>query len=318
VSLALMAYLRFDFRDMFADLSISAGARGSSISTWGIRWAIFDQIPEFLPLLAAAILLYLDPWNKSEKPPSPILASALVFFAGALLLASNAQTAGFPLISLFAIVILNSVLGRGADPMEAAPYRCAIVALAVLCWLPRFAADGSGLAYGLVQHFRPIPANAALFDPPHLRELLLFDVEDARDWEARSNGAAYVAYINDGVALAQKYSAPSEPVMTFDLYDPLSYALLRKPAEGGTISLGVGNNFSDTSKPSPERLFGNAAVVMVPKHPAAADATVRALERNYAGYLRQNFHPCAQSDRWWLYKRADAMAGCPEQSVSSQ
>jgi len=317
VSLALMAYLRFDFRDMLGDLAIAGNARSTSISGWGIRWALIDQTPEFLPLLAAAVLLFVDPWNDRSEPSglrhSPLLASILVFFAGAMLLASNAQAAGFPLIAFVAVVVLNTVLRRGALPLEAAPYRCAIVALAVLCYLPRVAADGAGLVYGLVQHRRPVPAGVARFDPPHLRELVLMDVEDPRDWEARSNGATYVAYINDGVDLVRKNSAPSESVMTFDVFDPLSFALLRKPAEGGTISMGFGNTFVDNIKPSPERFFGKADIVMVPKYPAAPESTVLALERNYGAYLRQQFDLCAQSGRWWLYKQPGASKECPEQ-----
>jgi hypothetical protein len=314
VSFGFLAYLHFDVRDMIADLAIAGRARKASITFWVVRWSVIDQIPQFLPLFAAAVLLVLDPWHRrSERLAarfSATLASVLLLFGGGLLLASNAQATGFPLIALFAIVLLNEVLRRGADPEEAVPYRCAIILLAAICFLPRLMSDASGLMYGLVQHGKPAPASVVRFHPPHLQKLVLMDVQDARDWETRSNGAAYVAYINDGVDLVQTHSKPSETVMTFDIHDPLPYALLRRPPEGGSISMGYGHGFTDHSKLSPERFFGNADIVMFPKYPAAPDTTFAALRRIYGPYLESHFRSCVESERWVLYRRTGTSAEC--------
>jgi hypothetical protein len=316
VSLVIVSYLHFDLRAMFTDLAIAGAARKNGMSLWGLRWAVLDELPSFLPLLAAAILLAFDPWRRRGESLavqySPLLASVLVLFGGALLMFSNAQIGGFPMIMLFALVISNEALRRSLGTMQAAPYYCAIVAIAGVSFLPGFTADAAGTAYGLIQRVRPLPSNVARFHSAQLSKLVLMDVPDGRDWETRSNGANYVEYINDAVDLIQKNSLPSESAMAFDTIDPLPYALLRKPPEGGYIAMAIDNSYSDEKKPSPERLFGNVDIVMYPKYPAGAEVHWQALRRNYEPYLRSHFSQCAESSRWLLFRRRDSF-GCNSQ-----
>ena len=72
----------------------------------------------------------------------------------------------------------------------------------------------------------------------------------------------------------------------------------------------LNHHFNDQYKPSPEWLFGSADIVMVPKHPAAADVDIRALMRNYLPSIQARFRLCAETGWWQLYKPPSHLEGC--------
>lgn len=106
--------------------------------------------------------------------------------------------------------------------------------------------------------------------------------------------------INDGIGLINRWSPRGESVYALVYVNPFSYALRRKPAPGGSAWLHPVCNFSDAHKPSPERLFGQAGIIMVPK----CDQCYRTkyILRNYSPYLERNFHQIAESKYWRLYR----------------
>jgi hypothetical protein len=110
--------------------------------------------------------------------------------------------------------------------------------------------------------------------------------------------------------LIQRFSRPKETVFTLDMANPFPYALLRRPARGGSPALAFNHTFNDQHKPSPDWLFGSADIVMVPKHPASSDPDARALFRNYLPSIQAGFRLCAESDWWLLYKRPGNLQAC--------
>ena len=100
---------------------------------------------------------------------------------------------------------------------------------------------------------------------------------DGTDADRRSNGPTYVTYVNDGVNLLNRASRMDETVFTLDVQNPFSYALLRRPAHGGSAALYFDHTFNDQHKPSAAWLFGSADIVMVPKHPSGAELDASAL-----------------------------------------
>jgi len=241
----------------------------------------------------------------------------LVMYGGALLLATNAQASGYPLNAVLAILLVDQglaaakQLGLGAAPGFIRA-DTVIVLLGLLCFVPDLLAGASGLAGAILESRRNPPlSEVARFQPAHLSGLLLYDVPFGNESDNRSNGRTFVTYVNDGLDLIRGVSKSSETVYTLDMYNPFSYALLRAPALGGADCMAFNHQFSDQHKPTPDRLFGSADIVMVPKHPSGTEADTRALFRNYLPSLRAQYRLCAESGWWQLYKRPTNSAGCP-------
>jgi hypothetical protein len=232
-------------------------------------------------------------------------------------LATNAQASGYPLSGVVALLFVNQgltaakQLGLGqtfgflrADTV--------IVLVGLVCFVPELLADASGLASAVVESRRHPPISEVVrFQPPHMSGLLLFDVPFGTDADDRSNGRTFVTYVNDGLDLIRAVSKSGETVYTLDMFNPFSYALLWAPARGGADVITFNHQFNDEHKPTPERLFGSADIVMVPKHPSSADADARALFRNYLADVHAQYRLCAEDAWWQLYKRPSNIAGCP-------
>lgn len=299
-SLAMMAYLRFDFAALWSDLRLMSAARSSGLSLWNVRWSLFKGLGDFLPLALLAVLA-----TSITATMRPLLATALLWIGGALLLATNAQPDGYPLNAVLALLLVEQ--GRAAiarvswnAPRFPKP-ETVLILLGLICYAPIALSNASGLAYALIDS-RTSPG-LARFQAAHLKNLILYDTPDGTDADQRSNGRAYVDYVNDGVDLIQRVSGPDETVFTLDMVNAFPYALLRRPPRGGTPALSFNHTFNDQHKPSPEWLFGSADIVMVPKHPASSEPDAAALFRNYLPVIERKFSLCAESDWWKLYKR---------------
>ena len=299
-SLAMMAYLRFDFLAFWSDLQLMSAARSSSLSLWNVRWSLFKGLGDFLPLALLAVLT-----SSITATVRPLLATALVWAGGALLLATNAQPSGYPLNAVLALLLVEQGLAATARVSWNAPRfpkpETVLILLGLICYAPIAIGDASGLAYALVDSQRNAPV--ARFHAAHLRNLILYDTPDGTDADQRSNGRAYVDYVNDGTDLIQRVSKPDETVFTLDMVNPFPYALLRRPPQGGTPALAFNHTFNDQHKPSPEWLFGSTDIVMVPKHPASSEPDAAALFRNYLPAIESKFALRAESDWWKLYRR---------------
>jgi hypothetical protein len=298
--LAMMAYLRFDFAAFWSDLRLLSAARSSSLSLWNVRWSLFRGLGDFLPLALLAVLT-----SSIIARVRPLLVTALVWMGGALLLATNAQPTGYPLNAVLALLLVEQGRAALTGVSWGAPHfpkpETILILLGLICYAPIAIGNASGLAYAFVDSRRNPPV--ARFHAAHLRNLILYDTPDGTDADQRSNGRAYVDYVNDGVDLIQRVSKPDETVFTLDMLNPFPYALLHRPPQGGTPALAFNHTFNDQHKPSPEWLFGSADIVMVPKHPASSEPDAAALFRNYLPAIENTFTLRAESDWWKLYQR---------------
>jgi hypothetical protein len=317
--LAVMAYLRFDFMAVWNDFYQTAAARGAGISFWAIRWAIIKGLPEFL--LPALLALFAMVLRSNSEPLSsaikPLEEAILVLAGGALVLSTNAQPSGFPLNGLLALVLIEQSRGALLN-FDSAGVRgflrteTIVILLGLATVLPVLATNAASLGFGVLEaRKRPPETEVARFHAPNLAHLLLYDFPGGTEADLRSNGRVYVNYVNDGMDLIRKVSSPQETVFTFDLISPFAYALLRPPAVGGNPNQAINFTFSDRHKPSPERLFGAADIIMVPKHPAASKFDADGISRNYLASVKEGYRICAESDIWQLYKRPDKLQACP-------
>jgi hypothetical protein len=79
-----------------------------------------------------------------------------------------------------------------------------------------------------------------------------------------------------------------------------------KPPSGGATWLQYGTNFDDAG-PSPERVFGDASLVMLPK--LFSDKTLAdSVPRLYGPFLKRHYALEGESLNWSLYRRRDGKA----------
>jgi hypothetical protein len=307
VTLVLLSYLNFDIAAIQRDLEIAAGARSKSFH--------FNELTRKLSINAAyfffIVLLCIQSSRslknielKPRKLKLP-LVGALVFGVDMLLLCSNQQYSELPLTIILSLFVANDVIACNrklfAESVAHIPFQGSLTVFAGgLFFLISLSLQFSGLAYGALQ--KALPPNltsVAKFTEPRLSKLLLYD----NDAEPLSNGSHYVGYVNSGTSLLRENTKPYETVLTMDMFNPFPYTLGRKPAIGGITAAAYNYTLSDTHRPSDERYFGNADIVMVPKQPATPSHYYDGYFRIYEPALHDRFQLAAESQMWYLYRR---------------
>jgi hypothetical protein len=305
-ALAMLAYLHFDAPAMLSDLRMAAGARAETLD---IRIPIINFLNHAWFLLGvlgfskATSLLFgsrVPRWRGWKLP----LAGSFFFFVDIALMSSNAQSDGFPICAVFALLVLSEVLeDQQTVPAQQAPsarpYYAAALCIGPLLCIPLFVSDLAGLAYGVWNKVRPSPPTVLRFAAPNLTPLLLYDTPG---YSPRSNGHIYTSYVNDGVALLERATRPNERVLTMDMVNPFPYAMGRRPPRGGIAAMAYHYTLADGHRPSDDAYFGDADIVMVPKRPATEDVYYTDFWKAYEPGLRQRFKLVAESDWWLMYR----------------
>jgi hypothetical protein len=214
-------------------------------------------------------------------------------------------------MAVFALVLMNRFTARhsrAVAPADSRIVRASVagyvgaLAIAGLFFLPLFASDTMGLAYGAWQKARPThPELAGRFTEPRLAPLLLYDSD--LSGLSSSNGRPFTEAVNDGIALLRRASAADETVISLDATNPFSYGMGRKPGGGGLEGVVYGATMNDQFHPSPDLVFRAVDIVLVPKHAALDKTQLDGVLRIYGPFLQQHFRLAAESDWWLLYRR---------------
>jgi hypothetical protein len=309
VSLCLLAYLRFDLAAMVRDLRMAAGARAAGITPEVVvvqNTLGHGSILLGVALLAIAAMITPNHRNLLWRGPRLLLVGALIFAADIGLMSTNQQFDAFPLCAVFAVVVMGALprdpslqVVKNSDFYPT--LHSGALFLALLLFLPQLTSDLAGLAYGALRKARPgHPEDVLRFTTENLRPLLLYD-----DEPQRSNGRVFTTYVNDGVALLERQSRPDETVLSIDMTNPFPYALERRPPRGGIASPTYNHDIDDMHRPSDDQFFGNADIVMVPKHPALDDGFWIGLYKAYEPGLKQRYYLAAETSWWRMYRRKE-------------
>jgi hypothetical protein len=260
-------------------------------------------------LILSALLLYgssQKKWARTWLEKRQLLLwGLLVFVVDAMLLTSNMQPRGMPILAAFGIVAANWMTAerRRAGSTELQTGKQDYLFVLLLCGmlsLPQFCSDLAGLGYGVVKKSNlTLEESRVRFSAPRLASMVLCNSSFPRQ---RATGGVYATGVNEGVALLQKYCGPGDRVITFDQYNPFPYALGWRPAWGGMAAAAHYNWFTDEMRPSDDEYFGNATVVLVPKEPALNRLYYNGFYRLYSPGLAQRYRLVAESGMWWLYK----------------
>jgi hypothetical protein len=129
-----------------------------------------------------------------------------------------------------------------------------------------------------------------------------FQAQTLRQFVPVKDDVRYTYIINDGFSLLKLYRKPGERVMALDFANPFSYGLGIPPAPGGSTNLQFDGTFNAKHKVSPEKLFGAADLVMLPKifSEGSLQFTVPTI---YGPFLYSHFQLVAESSDWKLYRR---------------
>jgi hypothetical protein len=304
---AILAYLRFDVRTVVEALWIAAGARSKALHLPVLTSQLISQVPTLL--IVIAILFYgtrhVKPVGSWLNEHQWLIWMFLVFASDSLLMLSNGQQFAMPLLSVLAILIANRVtVEQQRLPVTEArtelSHHVFVLVLCALLVVPQITLDLVGLANGVYQKAHTsMTTGLVRFTEPHLADLILYD----GDYLEQSNGSVYTNYVNDGVALLRKHCDANDRVLTMDMVNPFPYALKWKPPKGGIAATVFNYTVSPQFRPSFDAYFGDATMVMMPKHPAQIPVFIDGFYALYIPALLERYQLYAESDWFWLYKR---------------
>ena len=305
-----IAYLRFQLPAMLRGLRMAAGARTQMLSLRAPIHNIANTVtPVFCVLALAVAASFLKPrrphWLGDYYLP---VAAMIVYIADVALLTTNSQTSGLPLLGAFALLIASQLADVRQDSPAASqqfslPYYGSVLLLAALLFLPQFTSDVMAWPIAAARKVHPPQSCAVRFTEPRIAALILCDRSDEDELQKWYNGKNYTTYINDGVALLRQCCNSSDKVLAMDMQNPFPYVLGWLPPRGGMAASAFNYTFSARFRPSADDYFGNATVVMIPKHPALAPQFSKGLFDIYGPTVEQRFHLAAESDWFRLYKR---------------
>ncbi len=286
VALAFAWYLRFDLPAVYNDLRIVAHAKQVTLGEYVVK----DLLVSAVPFLFFAQLVAQSGASRGERNAMRI-AGLAVCVTGLFLLITSWQFFGLPLNCVMAILLVDRVVAKtgGSQPLPAP--RFLVLLFGCFFAFTYIVSEASGLNYAWRQKFHP--AEYTTFTTPQLAG---FNTPVEGD---------YFEYVKEGYGLLNQHRQARDTVTSLDFTNPFSFGLGMKPPAGGATWLQYGTNFDDAG-PSPQRIFGDASLVMLPK--LFSDKTLAdSVPRLYGPYLKQHYALEAESLNWWLYRRREVM-----------
>jgi len=303
VSLPLLAYLRFDVGAVIHDLSMAARVRnvgvGRSVIDMVTTPAVFTSA--YLIVVLWCVVPSVAGYYRSWLAPKVGLGVFVLFliFAQAILSLTNTQP---PLATLFPMgsLLILEAARRAISRQEAADSRVLIhnsagwmVTLLIALYFVAsiLGPDMASLPYSAfmcITEGPPMTAGQKFAAPP------LADMLVPRDPE-------YVRIVNDGCALLRLHSGPADRIVSLDLTNPFSFALQRPPPTGDGLWW-ERHSYTERVHPDPERVFEDAAIVMVPRNRRPVPPDQQPI-RVYSGFVEAHYTLVAESAFWKLYRR---------------
>jgi hypothetical protein len=303
IGLPMMTYLRFDLDPLVTEYQLLAGVKAGGLSLYSILSRIYVDRHEIMPVLVMSLLVALLPNVRWYRGLTLVLVAILAMAAGNLLLLTNTQPWGLPLLGAVALLLLNEVTigaSKGTVPLYVVP----MVAMGLIGVFFSMLLDASGIAYAI--------ADKALGGTPGYRleaaHLASIEFVDCREktlqaWcSMNDNGQNFVRYTEEGIALVARNARPGESVRGMGMSNPFSYGTLSPPSNGGAVNLS-GTNVSPNAMPPKETLLGDVALILVPKFPATDRGTLQLILQSYPELLTLEYSVIAESQNWVLYRR---------------
>jgi len=298
-SVPMMAYLRFDLPALVREYRLLAAVKGGSLNLHIVAIRLYYDRYEIAPVVLLVALASLLPWIPVRRKFTLVAVVAMAVSAGTLLLLTNTQPFGLPLLGAAGLLLLNEVTAAipgGSAPPHVAP----LLAMGLLIAGIPMCTDAAGVAMAI--------EDKALNRTPGYRfhEAALASVEfiDCAWPSPNDNGQNFVRYTEEGIALVQANSRPDESVRGMGMSNPFSFALQRAPSRGGAVNLSS-TDVRRTAMPPKKILLGDVALILVPKFRATERNTLAAILDAYPELLGTEYLRVAESAHWILYRRAN-------------
>jgi hypothetical protein len=304
-TLPMMVYLRFDLTALMREYRLLAAVHGSTLNPYIAAMRLYIDRYEIAPVVLLVALVSLLPWIPVRRKLTLVAVVLMVVCAGDLLLLTNTQPFGLPLLGAAALLLLNEVTGpvpAGQAPALVTP----LLAMGLLIAGIPMCVDAAGVAMAI--------EDKALSRTPGYRfhEGALASIEfidcawpfSGPFCEPNDNGQNFVRYTEEGIALVQANSHPDESVRGMGMSNPFSFALQRPPSHGGAVNLSA-TNISRTAMPPEKMLLGDVDLILQPKFPASERNTLAAILDAYPELLGTEYRQVAESPNWILYRRAN-------------
>jgi hypothetical protein len=299
----MMAYLRFDLHSQVLQYQLLAGVQGQRISFHSVINSLYANRLEIALVVVMSALVSLLPGVSLHRSFTLMLSVMMATVAGAMLLLTNSQPSGLPLLAAAVLLLLNeiSVAIRKAPVLpQAAP----LLAIGLLIVGFPMCSDAAGIAVAMERklphgkpsyHFSEAPlASISFADCP----TSTFDLPCSQN----DNGQNFIRYTEEGIALVQEYGRPSESVQGMGMSNPFSFAMQRPPSHGGAVNLGASNIYPSVMPPK-KLLIGDVDLLLVPKFQATSRDILAAVLQSYPELLGSEYLRVAESANWVLYRR---------------
>lgn len=296
----IMAYLRFDLPALVREYRLLAGVKSGTISARIVLKRIYADRLEIAPVALLAALVSLLPGIPVRRRLTLLLAVGMAMVGGTLLLLTNTQPYGLPLLAAAALLLLNEVtvaIPAGTAPPQMAP----LLAIGLLAVGIPMCVDAASLVAAMadkVQRKQP----SYRFQEEHLKSMEFVDCETP--CLQNDNGQNFVRYTEEGIALVQAKARPGESVRGLGMSNPFSFAMLSPPSRGGAVILSK-TDVTPAFMPPEKLLLGDVALILVPKYPASERDTLVAILDSYPKLLGTEYLQVAESPNWILYRRAN-------------
>ena len=306
ISVPMMTYLRFDLDALVTEYQLLAGVKAGSLSLYDVLNRIYVDRHEIMPVLVMSLLVAMLPNVRWYRGLTLVLVALLATAAGNLLLLTNTQPWGLPLLGAVALLLVNEVTISAAKG-AAALYVVPMVATGLLGVFFSMVLDAGGIAYAIADKASRDTSGYRL-DAAHLASIEFVDCREKTlsAWcSMNDNGQNFVRYTEEGLALIARNARPGESVRGMGMSNPFSYGTLRPPSNGGAVVL-CGTNISANAMPRKEALVGDVALMLLPKFPATDRATLQLILDSYPELLTVEYSVIAESPNWVLYRRNSA------------
>lgn len=305
--LPVLAYLRFDFSAILREYRILAGARGKTVTLTSILSRLYEDRFELAPILLLTVLVIVFAVRSPARRIAIGAACLMAASAGTLLIMTNTQENGLPLISTLALLLVNEVTSTTMRPKAEANEPVPQLAVVLVSFgllaagLPMLI-NAAGFAHALADKVMPRHPGYHL-PTPELAAVDFVEFDIGRDWARYENGELFVKYTEEGIELVRSHSLPNESVRSMTNVNPFSYALLRPPSHGGAVDINPAD-VSERSMPPLDLLVGDVDLILIPKYPELPpDPTIQLVLSRYHDDLRRMYRVEAESPHWTLLRK---------------
>ncbi len=234
-----------------------------------------------------------------------VLATVVIAGCDIFCRATNSMRAELPLAAFWCLSGAILLLWFSATADAATARRQGMIALLVLCpmAIPIFLKDAASSVYAAYKTAAIRNHTSLRFESASLRNWVPQDWTGENPNYVTRNGQPLILATNDGIQLLRSLSRQDETVFCIAYDNPFSFALGRRPAEGGALWLYLGNNFS-TRHPLPEyTVIGHPDLLMVEQPNYVEENTTKAILSLYPDLLTKEFAFVGSSQYWTLYRR---------------